>query len=587
MTIDVCHHKIDVDISQDAVQMLLYQPFIQFEHPQREPFRIARSQLSKHSDGIQRILECMVQVNPSFILLPEYSIPGLIGINQIHDAASHMFPNNTVLIGGVDGLSKSEYAEAIAALGDSVLVNSGNEPEYIEDGNWVNCSVTWVKDRSGIVKTWVQPKIEAAWPEENISHLKMFRGKSLNFFQAVFENSVPCRFGSLLCYDWIGRNAKGKSVPQRLLAQLNSDWAGDEKKVHWLFLLQHNAKPNHYTFTTATRDFLTDYRTYPCVDRSHTAVVCVSTAGSERPERASAYGFSSVIFAPGAPFNTNESCPPTVTSKARNLDGARDLGTCQDYVFREMGECIHRCDVRVPSFVIADPSDRKLPVTGEVFCLTKTSDDPRRPNGPVSAAVKWINDQLDVCCSPSLSDRYFGSANFKQRIISAEVDITKRYRLFNGEEAEKAIHDSTPQIHINIDDWSDVETRSLSHIHNSLSLCGSGIQLDTVTASFHACCESSGVELIAICGQSHEECRDHFETKCHHPHGPVLLISRDEENTRVSEAELKKFYDKDHGAGIKAIDYQSLLQTCQNAMNELELVAELQKMVEIDEPTII
>lgn len=73
----------------------------------------------------------------------------------------------------------------------------------------------------------------------------MIRGQSVNLFQGAFDKGVRCRFASLLCYDWIGRSSTdGQSVPQQFLEQLNSDWAGDEKKIHWLFLLQHNEKPN-------------------------------------------------------------------------------------------------------------------------------------------------------------------------------------------------------------------------------------------------------------------------------------------------------------------------------------------------------
>lgn len=590
MSLQVDHNDIDVEFSQDAVQMLLYQPHIEFEMPVSEPFRIATARKANHLDAIRRVLDCTASVNPSFVMLPEYSVPGVSGIELIHAAATDAaFPNNTVLIAGIDGLSKSEYGAAIEVLGERAAVNTGNQPDRIEDDKWVNCSIAWVKDRAGAVRAWVQPKIAAAWPEESACHLQMFRGRSVNMFQGAFDNGVRCRFASLLCYDWIGRDSTdGQSVPQQFLGQLNSDWVGDEKKVHWLFLLQHNEKPNHFTFTSATRDFLTDNRSYPCVDRSQTALVCVSTARDEKPDSERKHGFTSIVFAPGVPFNANSSCPPTITSKAKNLDAARELGTCQDFVFREMRECIHRCEVRVPSFVRRDNSDRRLPVTGEVYSLSEDLNDPRRPNGPVPAAVKWMNDQLDKCCSPSLSERYFCNTFHEENIFSAETDITSRYRRLPGKDAEQAIYDSTAtDYHSNIDDWDDPERMSLSHIRDSLSLCASGVQLDTESASFHACCDASGVELLAIRGRSHEECRTHFEKKCRQPHGPVLLILRDEENTQVSEAELMKFYDKERGTGVKAIDYQTLLQACRTAESEKDLVAELQKMVEIDEPTII
>jgi hypothetical protein len=584
MNLNVLHYALDVDFPRDTVQMLLYQPFIEFELPLSEPFRLKSSKINTHLENIQRVVDCAVSTRPNFIVLPEYSVPGLRGIELLQNSiASDDFPSNTVMIAGIDGMAKHEYTTAMTLLGNSDI----NSSDKIKDNEWVNCSITWVKSTSGELMAWAQPKIEAAWPEENTHHLQMFRGDTINLFQASFDNSVPCRFASLLCFDWVGKNGTlGQSVPQRFLTRLNSDWSRDQKKLHWLFLLQHNEKPNHYTFTTATRNFLTDRASYPCVDCSQAALVCVSTAGSPRPSRLGTHGFTSIVFAPGVPFTTNSVCPPTITCKAKNLDASRDLGTCQDYVCREMGECIHRCNVRVPCFVTPDPTDRTLAVTGEVHSLHSVAADPRIPNGPVSAAVKWINDQLD-CSSSSLSERFFSAASFKERVQNAEMDITERYRRLPGQVAEKVIQYSTPQCAPSIDDWTGKEQQSLAHIRDSLTLCSAGVGLNTDAATFHAFCETKGVELLAIRSTNHEACRTHFDTKCPQPHCAVLLISRDEDNTRVSEPELKKFYEKERGTGIKAIDYQSLLQACQNAADEATLIQELENLVTIDEPTFI
>jgi hypothetical protein len=35
----------------------------------------------------------------------------------------------------------------------------------------------WVKDANGSLERWIQPKLHPAWPEMNISHQHMFRGK--------------------------------------------------------------------------------------------------------------------------------------------------------------------------------------------------------------------------------------------------------------------------------------------------------------------------------------------------------------------------------------------------------------------------
>lgn len=75
------------------------------------------------------------------------------GIQLIHAAATDVaFPNNTVLIAGIDGLSKSDYEAAIEVLGERAAVNADNHPDRIEEDKWVNCGIAWVKDQAGAVR---------------------------------------------------------------------------------------------------------------------------------------------------------------------------------------------------------------------------------------------------------------------------------------------------------------------------------------------------------------------------------------------------------------------------------------------------
>ena len=81
MSLQVDHHDIDVEFSQDVVQMLLYQPHIEFETPISEPFRIATEREAIHLDAIRRMLDCTATVNPSFVMLPGYSVPVCLGFS--------------------------------------------------------------------------------------------------------------------------------------------------------------------------------------------------------------------------------------------------------------------------------------------------------------------------------------------------------------------------------------------------------------------------------------------------------------------------------------------------------------------------
>ena len=114
---------------------------------------------------------------------------------------------------------------------------------------------------------------------------------------------------SLICYDWIGRPLQGgEQITKAVLQGLNNDWRGDQKKLHWVFLLQHNEKPNHYAFMTSMREFLSDGATFPCVDRSDAAVVVASTASRELPARTHPFGYSGIIYSPRAPFDCGGLC---------------------------------------------------------------------------------------------------------------------------------------------------------------------------------------------------------------------------------------------------------------------------------------
>src|SRR5262249_50891236 len=49
-----------------------------------------------------------------FTIFPEYSIPGLEGIARIEEALEQAeWPNETIVIGGVDALTKNEFATLV------------------------------------------------------------------------------------------------------------------------------------------------------------------------------------------------------------------------------------------------------------------------------------------------------------------------------------------------------------------------------------------------------------------------------------------------------------------------------------------
>ena len=588
---EVTEHTIDFSVPTSDVKMLLYQPFVKFESEDQEPFCLSRSRIQKYESSIRRVFDCAKSVNPSFVVLPEYSVPGLTGVQLIDDAMRNAeFPNNTIVIAGVDGLSKADYEKVVESFGDSCEVAEANRPESVSDTEWVNCSITWLKSIAGSVSVFIQPKVTAAWPEENASFSEMFRGRSMNLYRAKFSNGVALRFASFLCYDWIGRDGDGhQQVPKQFLNAINEQWRplGDPKQFHLAFLLQHNPKPNHYTFTSATREFLVDSSTYPFVDRSGSAVIVVSTAAAERPTRKGLFGFTSIVFSPSAPVDCNvRQAPPSITVKPKRLDATRDLGTCKDIVFREMGECIHTCSVRMPSFVTLHTTDRKRPVTAEIHPI-ETSNDARLPCASVPAATKWIQDELDEIEANPLSDSLLAHSSFVEAAIAAEGTTTTAMRCFDGKSSEEKIRLCSPTASMtDVDDWDQEAGSGLEHVWNSVVLISTTTTASMENASLHAAVGTEGTDIVAIKAGSHQLCREHFESFRTKSHGPVLVVTRDDHNSVATEAELTKFYET-NSAGIKLIDYATLLSSCQGASNEDDFRKFITELIDVGERKII
>src|ERR1035437_2053955 len=397
MSIQVSEQEISVTLPSICVKMLMVQPYLEFETPLQEPFPLSPGCSDRLSGAIDKAFDIARTFDPHIILFPEFGLPGVDAVSRV---AAHMataaVPSSRILIAGVRGLTRTEYA-ALCSLPYSVNVEAENAPDQLSDAQWVNTSVTFVKDDAGALSLWIQPKISPSWAEENVCHQRMFAGRAVRIFNARFDNGMHCRFFSLLCYDWVGRE-DGAAVLNTILEQFdqlcrnsNSPW-----DLQWVFVLQHNPLPNHATFLNAANNFLCLPDPH-FVQRHDAAVVMVCTAHAKAPARRDPYGYSSFIFGPHAPFDSN-GCAPTFATQSTRLRASTALQTCKDAVLREIGECIHTMEVRVPGSVVPNATDRTAAlVEARIFPISgNASVDPRIPSGPVPAVVKWVNDELDT-----------------------------------------------------------------------------------------------------------------------------------------------------------------------------------------------
>ena len=575
--------------------MVLVQPFLEFEPPQQEPFPLSQACERRLSDAIDTVFECATSRRAHVILFPEFALPGVAGVQRaIERLSAPTVAAPTILIAGVSGLSKEQY-ELLCRSPEIDSVAPANAPQRVQDAEWVNTSITVVKEDDSALRLWVQPKLSASWPEANYNHQAMFKGGAVRIFRARFDNDVPCRFLALLCFDWVGQE-DGQPVPEALLNGYDQICRATDAPhdLQWVFVLQHNPKPNHATVLGATHRFLTQ-TVHPFVRRRDAAVIMTSTASSQQPTRRGSHGFSSIVFGPQAPFD-RDGCRPTFATQSSRLRQSEVLGPCQDAVFREMGECLHLADVRVPNFVVADATDRTAPLEqAEVFPLFGDVVDPRIPGEQVPAVVKWVNDELDE--APDFCARYFDGEPMEAALRRTHGRILDGYRGLRSQDLELRIEAACAARTRNegrgtsttaeVDTRWDVEERGgLHHVIQTLTLVGGAASVSVVDAQLHGRLEELGVEIAAICGTTHPDCMSAFKKFAARTHSPILFVSQDDQNAPLLPREVEAFADPRGRAAVKVIDSQALLHAARTKP-PTEYQQFVEELANVDERPII
>ncbi|MFO8088569.1 MAG: hypothetical protein R6U13_01920, partial [Desulfatiglandaceae bacterium] len=502
-------------------------------------------------------------------LFPEYSVPGVAGVSIINDRISEPdWPNESIIVAGVHGISKSEYADLCAMLG--AVVSHSNAPASVPDDQWVNCAVTWVKARDGAVGKWVQPKIRPAWPEMKVSCSDMFRGTTIYVFEGRYEPSgYPCRIVTFICFDWVAAVA-GSTVWREFLSQLNE--IKTQSDLDWVFVIQHNTGPNHPSFLNNTYQFLTD-TSYAFIHRDKATIIHANTAVSREPVRTGRGGFSACVFSPSAQLECD--CHrPTVCTQPISLRGSDILKRCKDVVFREMGECIHIFTIRIPRFAGPDATDKALPLPTAGVYATRDTPDPRLCNGPVPAAVKWINDHLDSI--RHLSANILSGCPLKAAAEKIEPIIIAEIRAINGPMAFDQVNWAACSYSYgmeardmvrrdNADLWSEPEADALEHLLHSLTAVGLAYSLEISGAMLHCSIQTDNgfVQVVAIRGDTYGDCRHHYDSLVRQQGpDPVLVIARDRDNLTPAPEEFLRIDEVDGESGLAFLDFQTLVTNC-------------------------
>ena len=466
-----------------------------------------------------------------FTVFPEYSIPGVEGVALIQAAVTAAeWPIGSVVIGGTDALSKTEFA-ALAEQPNTYFDSEHNSLDGIGTNQWLNCGITWVKGADGTVERWLQPKLHPAWPEQNINFQDMYRGHSVFLFKGPFANGTLYRFSSLVCFDWIATIGNQKAW-RWVVQNLNQEaaQAQAEYSLSWFFVIQHNRRPSDNTFLNEVAAFF-DQTAFPSVHRQGACLIFANTAGKAGPGRSDLFGSTSLIFTRQTLFSDATSLP-TFSNGGERFRSSTLLAAYRDVYFRERGACVHSFAQVNPSSITAGAAGRTIALDRPfVFPLNGTAD-PRAPRAAVPACVKWLNDTLDEV--QSLAARYPAAT------LAAPAEAAHRHSIqsLRGITSKSAAHtvklataEATAK---HADEWDAREAEAVEHFTHTLTILDIGYPHPTVGADpAHATIEINGqsVDLFAIRGSSHEACIEHSKSFVPRTSRQILLISRDRDNT--------------------------------------------------------
>ena len=584
--VEVDLEALGVRLPRGEVAMVVAQPHVVFV-PQ-EPFTWAPAERQRALDSIDETLavsrNCPHGAGKThFTVFPECTLPGLDGVDRITAAMQAAeWPTETVVIGGVDGLTKDQFVELVQKP-NTTYDAVGNRLDRVLAHQWVNCVVTWAKLQTGEVHSWVQPKLSPAWVELNVNCMSMYRGSSIYVFKGIHSNAdAVYQFATLLCFDWIGAT-DAKRMWEWLLDGIatRARQLGGNLPLTWLFVAQCNPAPSHPSFMSQVGLFF-DPAQYPRVTRDETCLVMANVAGRGTPGQADKFGQSAVIVTPNRFLRPG--CMPTYGNGGVSQRGADILENFRDAVFRERGACIHSFLVIHPSTLPQGSAGRRIALCEPTVHPFNGTHDPRAPSGAVPAVVKWMNDELDEP-SKSLATKYT-NLPLTSAAGAAHERAVGELRKLEAEALGSTLNfasitacKGTP------DEWKVGEVHALKHLLHTFSI----LDVAHYPATFHGngaqatiMKGETSLEVIAVMGASHEDCDKHVLNYLPAHRGQLVIISRDEDNNPW-DPRFKSIYDQvpdepsteakftQPTSAIIRVGYRDMLDAYRNAANEAEL----------------
>ena len=543
VAVDANLSTLEVELPRTHTGIVLAQPHLELT-PQ-EPYRCTEQSKPAQLEAIDASLEVARTASHGagrthFTIFPEYSIPAPEGVDRLENALREEdWPVQTIVVGGTDGLSAMEYRALAEAPGTHVDMEHNN-PADIPTGQWINCAIIWAKGADGSVERWLQPKLSPSWSEQDVADSTMFRGGSIFTFRGHFNDKTPYRFSVLVCFDWIA-TVEGET-PWRAMVDELSRQATEELSLSWLFVIQHNRRPSHESFMTEVNGFF-NHTAAANVRRDRTCLVFANTAGRPEPGSVESYGHTSLILPEQTRFRMPK-CYGTFSSGGPRFRRHAVIGHHKDCLFRERGACVHSVKQVNPDALRGGAAGRTIALQNPFVHPLGGRNDPRTPANIVPASVKWLNDELDT--TPRLTSL---APTYQHVFLADRVDVdhdevVDSLRENSRESAGPIVRLASPTItkqnqddevgeSPNADNWGDAERNAVQHVVHTISIlrqCTDGCTVSN--ASVHATLSIAGREcdLVAVRGDTHERCREHYIRELPAGRRPVLLVSRDVDN---------------------------------------------------------
>ena len=545
-TVEVDLSTLGVELPRTHTGMVLAQPHLDLT-PQ-EPYRCTDVSKPRQLGTIQATLgaartTCQGDAKTHFTVFPEYSIPAPEGIDLVETTLRHPdWPTQTIVIGGTDGLSAAQYSQLVAARGTHVDT-AHNDPARVAAGQWTNCAIVWAKGADGTVERWLQPKLYPSWPEEDVADGAMFRGNSIFAFRGRFDDGTQYRFSVLVCFDWIA-SVEGEKPWRAMVEELSRQASAREAELalSWMIVIQHNRRPSHESFMMEVNEFFNN-TIATNVRRDRACVVFANSAGEPTPGRIQHHGNTSVIFSQQTLFQMPK-CHATFCSGGPRLRGHGVISHHKDCLFREGGACVHSFRLVNPDSLVAGAAHRTMPLGEPSVHPLDGGWDPRTPGDVVPGSVKWLNDELDTIRSPTSVAREYREAPLAEAVDVAHQVTMDGVRKASPGSAGSVVRLGSPTVARDhekngaeedptADHWGAAERTAVVHLIHTISVldvCSDGCSV--ADTSVHATLTIGGREfdVVAVYGETHEACEQHYLRELPAGRRPVLLVSRDVEN---------------------------------------------------------